>query len=102
MLKYLPRATSHWRVTALAALAVLLIVSGVSAAPGQLQSVERPRAVGGAGGTSVTVNGITLRGTLGQPFVGVNSSDNITLGHGFWHGTEAIYTVYLPLVLREY
>jgi len=32
----------------------------------------------------------------------VNSSDNITLGHGFWHGTEAIYTVYLPLVLREY
>jgi hypothetical protein len=67
-----------------------------------LQAVERPRAVGGAGGTSATVNGVTLRSTLGQPFVGVNASDGVTLKHGFWHGGEVMYEVFLPLVLRNY
>jgi hypothetical protein len=45
---------------------------------------------------------IALRGTLGQPFVGVSGSGNVTLEHGFWHGAAAGYAVYLPVVMRGY
>jgi hypothetical protein len=87
-------------------LAVVLAVAGVAAVPALLQAVERPRAVGGAGGTQVTVDGVTLRGTLGQPVVGTNRNDGVTLGHGFWHGVEASgavsETISLPLVLYQF
>jgi hypothetical protein len=81
-------------------LALLLIVSGVAATPALLQSVERPRHVVGSGATAATGN-ITMRATLGQPFVGLNTNGDVTLGHGFWHG-EVDFTIYLPLVLRDY
>lgn len=80
-------------------LAVLSITGGVAAAPVLLQSVERPRAVGGAGGSAATVDGVTLRSTLGQPFVGSSTNEGVTLGHGFWHGVDTGQTIYLPLVL---
>jgi opacity protein-like surface antigen len=99
MLRYRPRKGKGWRISVLVVL-IALLASGAAAAPALLQSVERPRAVGGAGGGSITVDGVTLRSTLGQPFVGSNTNDGVTLGHGFWHGAETGYTVYLPLVLR--
>ncbi len=61
--------------------------------------VELRRAVGGAGATSATVGDVTLRGTLGQPFVGVHAGDDVTVKYGFWHGVEVGEVVYLPLVL---
>jgi hypothetical protein len=99
------RRATKWRPLLLGFLIALLLVGGVAAAPALLQAVARPRAVGGAGGGSVTVDGVTFRSTLGQPFVGSHTNDGVTLGHGFWHGMEAggvvSQTVYLPLVLRE-
>ena len=88
----------------LGALAALLLVSGVAAGSVQTQAIERPRQVIAGGGTSATASGVTLRATLGQPFVGSGTSGNVRLGHGFWGGghiVEAGY-VYLPVVLKSY
>ena len=82
-------------------LTVLLAASAVAAGPAALQAVERPRAVGASGATWANTDGVTLRATLGQPFVGAVSSDGITLGQGFWHGAAITNRVYLPLVLLE-
>jgi len=82
-------------------LLALLLVGSVAAAPALVQSAERPRHVMAAGGRSVTVGSVTLRGTVGQPFVGISTGGNVTLGHGFWHGAEPRYSLYLPLVLLD-
>jgi hypothetical protein len=82
-------------------LAVLLATTAVAAGPAALQSVELMRAVVASGATRANADGVTLRATLGQPFVGSNASDGITLGHGFWHGAAVDHRVYLPLVLLE-
>jgi len=104
MLTYQLQKASRRRRGVSALLAALLIVSSLAAVPALLQSVERTRAVSGAGATSVTVGGITLRGTLGQPFVGGSASGNVTVRHGFWHGVQVSAVnraIYLPLVLAE-
>jgi hypothetical protein len=44
----------------------------------------------------------TMFSTAGQELVGGTSSDNYQLEAGFWTVMEAQYTVYLPLVLRNY
>ena len=95
------RRTARWRILALSLLAALLLTSSLAAAPSLLQTAERPRAVGAAGFTSVSVGGVTLRGTLGQPFVGVSRSGSVALSYGFWHGIAAEYKIYLPVVLRS-
>jgi hypothetical protein len=83
-------------------LAVMMLAVGLAAAPLVLQSTERPRQVLSAGGHSVSVGSVTLRATLGQPFVGVNSSGGVSLGHGFWHGGAlGPLAVYLPLVISN-
>jgi len=82
-------------------LAALLLASGTAAAKVVLQAPELIRAVGASGFTSTTIGSVTLNGTLGQPFVGVSSSGNVDLGHGFWHGGEMGSTIYLPVVKKE-
>ena len=94
------RRTARWRILALSLLAALLLTSSLAAAPSLLQTAERPRAVGAAGFTSVSVGGVTLRGTLGQPFVGVSRSGSVALSHGFWHGIERSYNIYLPVIMK--
>jgi len=96
------RRTMKRRILVLSLLGALLLASGAAAAQPLLQTVEQPRAVGSAGFTSASIGPVTLRGTLGQPFVGVSRSGNVALGHGFWHGEGVGYTVYLPVVLRNY
>ena len=83
------------------ALVLSLLALGLVRANG---GVERPRQVLGGGATSTTVGSITLRATVGQPFVGSDTNDGVTLGHGFWHGgVEGVdFAVYLPLVLGSW
>jgi hypothetical protein len=85
-------------------LALLLLTSGLSlAAATPQQTIELRRAVGASGFTSVTESGVTLRATLGQPFVGISSINNVSLSQGFWHGIPIIlFTIYLPMVVRDY
>jgi hypothetical protein len=83
------------------ALALLLGVAGVTSAN---NGVERPRWVLGGGAADATAGGAALRATLGQPVVGVVTSNggDVVLGQGFWHGATRGYTIYLPLVIRNY
>jgi hypothetical protein len=80
------------------ALASLLAAAGGMAAPDD--GVARPREVLSGGASDAAGVGVTLRGTLGQPAVGVLSDGEVALGQGFWHGALAGHAVYLPLVLR--
>lgn len=86
------------------ALALSLGVAGVAAARVAVanNSVERPRWVLGGGASESTAGGAVLRGTLGQPVVGVvTDGGDVALGQGFWHGATSEYNIYLPMVIRE-
>ncbi len=79
-------------------LALFLVVAGMTMANGV---VELPRWVMGGGATDSSAGDVSLRATLGQPLVGSVSSEDVTLGQGFWHGgelPEGENDMYLPLV----
>lgn len=59
--------------------------------------------VDGGGQTEPDGTGYTLSGTIGQPDAGGWSGGGYTLDGGFWGGGGGVaYTVYLPLILRNY
>jgi hypothetical protein len=97
---YSNRLSLKQRLLVLGLLAAFLLASGAAAAPALPQAVEQTRAVVSAGFTSVSVGSVSLHGSLGQPFVGLSQSGNLTLRHGFWHGV-AVNKLYLPVVQRN-
>ena len=58
--------------------------------------------VDGGGNTYSTGGDYTLGGTAGQPDAAVWAGGGYTLAGGFWGGVAVDYTIYLPLVLRNY
>jgi len=59
------------------------------------------------GGTQLTGGGYVLHGALGQPVAGTVGSSSYRLCSGFWCGgvpeiVEDKYSIYLPLVIRNY
>jgi hypothetical protein len=56
---------------------------------------------GGGGGTADSTNYV-INLTVGQSGVGTTSSASYDACLGYWCGTGAEYSVYLPLVLRNY
>jgi hypothetical protein len=60
--------------------------------------------LGGGGAPAESSSGtVALNGTLGQTAIGWSGATHGSLGAGFWYGAgEGMYTVYLPLVLRNY
>jgi len=59
--------------------------------------------VDGGGKTEPNDVGYALSGTIGQPDAVGWSGGGYTLSGGFWSGGGAVeYTVYLPLILRNY
>lgn len=55
-----------------------------------------------SGGAPAAGGAVTLNGTLGQTAIGSSAAAHGSLGAGFWYGLgKGIYTVYLPLVLRN-
>jgi hypothetical protein len=83
------------------ALALSLTVVGLALAN---DGLEWPRQVLGGGASDSAADGVALRGTLGQPVVGVVTGGGDTaVGQGFWHGAglpEGEYDIRLPLVMR--
>jgi hypothetical protein len=63
-----------------------------------INGFEISRSVLSGGASESTSGGISLDGTLGQPFVGSVSSGEITLEQGFWHGSGS--NIFLPLVQK--
>jgi hypothetical protein len=98
---YSNHLTLKQRLLVLGLLAAFLLASGAAAAPALPLAVEQTRAVWSGGFTSASAGSVTLNGTLGQPFVGQSQSGNVTLRHGFWHGTDVVNKVYLPMVSRN-
>jgi hypothetical protein len=80
-------------------LILILAAAGVVLANG---GVDFPRWVLGGGASDSAAGGVSLRATLGQPIVGVVSGGDITLGQGFWGRGAVRYSVYMPLVLRNF
>lgn len=77
-----------------------LVVAGLALANA---TIVLPRWVLGSGATDATAGNVALRGTLGQPVVGVVSGGDVSLGQGIWHGVsflEGEYYTFLPLVLK--
>ena len=84
---------------------VLILLMATAGAALASASIELPRWVLGGGASNATAGSVGLRGTLGQPVVGVvtGSGGDVTLGQGFWHGGSLSgggYAIYLPLVLK--
>jgi hypothetical protein len=78
----------------------LTVVAGLALAADEPQPVRQVLA---GGASDSTAPGLTLRATLGQPFVSLISSPSgdITVGQGFW-GLGARYHTYLPLLFRNH
>ena len=58
------------------------------------------RAVIGSGGVHASGAGFDLDATAGQPVAGPVAGGAFGLGAGFWAAAPAVYTLYLPLILR--
>ena len=83
---------------------ILALALALAMAAGLALAADDPepaRQVLAGGASNSTAPGITLRATLGQPIVGLVSSDDVTLGQGFW-GLGARYHTYLPLLFRNH
>jgi len=82
-------------------LSLLLAIGGLALAS---DGVSVPRRVLGGGASNAATAGVILRGTLGQPVVGLvtGESTDIALGQGFWLGgvLAGDHHIYLPVILR--
>jgi hypothetical protein len=86
------------KLPVLALVSVLVLVAAQVASANS--GVVLERWVLGGGATDSVSGGVGLRGTLGQPFVGVVSTGDIDLAQGFW-ATARGNIMYLPLVFRS-
>jgi len=82
--------------TILASCVLLLTVALAAGSP----AIER-WVVASAGGSSAS-GGTTLHGTLGQPLVGLSTSQHASLLAGYEHVTSLQRVIYLPLVLLSH
>ena len=80
-------------------LALILTEAGVALANG---GIELPRWVLGGGATDSAAGSVSLRATLGQPVVGVVSSEDFSVRQGFCPSPTPTHNTYLPLVMRDY
>ena len=55
----------------------------------------------GGGGERVEAGLYALDGTIGQAVVGSVADAGCEICSGFWGGVGAVYTIYLPLVMRN-
>jgi hypothetical protein len=97
------------RLSALATVLICLLAMWTAVA--STRSAANARSAGGDpydlswytidGGGGLSTDGTyTLHGTLGQPDAGVMSDGSYTLIGGFWGGSVAQYSLYLPLVRK--
>jgi hypothetical protein len=91
--------------TALLTLVLLLftILAGIAwAGSSDHYGVDWSILSGGGAPARSSAGNVILNGTLGQSAIGSSAATHRSLGAGFWYGVgEGIYTVYLPLVLRN-
>jgi hypothetical protein len=80
----------------------LVIAGAVWAGSSANYAVDWSVLSGGGAPVSSSSGAMALNGSLGQTAIGWSGATQGSLGAGFWYGVgEGIYTVYLPLVLRN-
>lgn len=83
---------------------LLLTVALLSAAPTGFSMSKY--VVGSGGGKSSVLDmysqteKFSLSGTMGQGVTAVSNSDTYTVASGYWSGTAANQTIYLPIILK--
>lgn len=90
---------TRMRILALV-LILTLIAAGLAVAN---SNTGLSRWVLGSGSSDSSAGDATIRGTIGQPVVGVVTTGNITLGQGFWLGgllPGSGSDTYLPLIQK--
>jgi hypothetical protein len=97
------RMTAFGLALLLASLLLGLVVAGaVWAGSSDGIAVDWSVLSGGGAPAESSSGVVALNGTLGQTAIGWSGATHGSLGAGFWYGVgEGIYTVYLPLVLRN-
>lgn len=89
--------------TVLAILACLAMAGAVWAGSSDGTAVDWSVLSGGGAPVASSSGAVTMNGTLGQTAIGPGASPHADLGAGFWYGLGArMYTVYLPIIVRNY
>ena len=87
----------------LVALLLFLLAGTVWAGSSDGIAVDWSVLSGGGAPLSSSSGAVALNGSLGQTAIGWSGATHGSLGAGFWYGAgEGIYTVYLPLVMRNH
>ena len=92
----------------LAALSLLILVglavAGIAwAGSSDGMAVDWSVLSGGGAPAESSSGTVALNGSLGQTAIGWSAATHGSLGAGFWYGAgKGMYTVYLPVVLRNY
>ena len=94
---------TRWIYFTLLVLACLLLAGAVWAGSSANYAMDW-QVLSGGGAPALSGSGqVALSGTLGQTAVGDSLGDGVTLGAGFGYGAgRGAYSIYLPLVLRNY
>ena len=89
-------------IVIIATLGIVLFLGGAVLAKGVAGNSNVTWHVFASGGAEMTTDRFTMVSTAGQELAGATFSDNYQLGAGFWTVIETLYTVNLPLILRNY
>jgi hypothetical protein len=97
------RMTAFGPALLLTILLLGLVVAGAVWAGSSANYAVDWSVLSGGGAPAESSSGVVaLKGTLGQTAIGWSAATRGSLGTGFWYGAgEGMYTVYLPLVLRN-
>ena len=85
-------------------LALLLVAGAVGLAWAAADAARVRQAIGAGASEATAGDGVVLRGTVGEPVIGVVSGagarERVAVGQGYWHGGLRLCTVRLPVVVR--
>lgn len=96
---------THFFALSLTILLILLLAGVVRAGSSDNFAINW-QVLSGGGAPAATGN-VTLNGSLGQTAIGPSTGDNLSLGAGYWYGSNLLSIapgnepVYLPIILRS-
>ena len=90
-------------VTSFVVLAMVLLLGGAAthAAPAAISSYDISWDAMTGGTEQMGSTHYSLYGTTGQAVVDSSTGNNYQMNVGFWYGTSATYSIYLPIVLKN-
>jgi hypothetical protein len=98
------------RLTILVPIVLVLLIGITTASAQRTNDPASPQSgysidwytIDGGGATFSTGGSYSLGGSIGQADAGSLGGGSYTLNGGFWGGASINYTIYLPLVLKNF